>query len=319
MDDATKALDILDKAVEDFRQIEGSANATAVRKQISIIGSQLLNLGTSLKNVSKVIVSIKSTSCEHHDQLAKDVRVNRDLIDDQLQITFVERMVINIVDEDIRKEISVTEQADYGDIQVDKLAQAMASRYNVKLTSNDFYEARQINKKGHIQVGFNTRVAGSPFHGICLAMRAAGANSAGRSLYSNFLLTYRRRELLYNLQMCWKDSGLSKFYVDFDGTLSYLPLNSNKKIKLTSVLSKDTGYNLWTSMISELQQELKIKNKPKNDFVISTFFVYLHLTAESLLHSSLRPSRLLSTSLYTGPWPSLSHYSAVSCGLSNQW
>ena len=88
------------------------------------------------------------------------------------------------------------------------------------------------------------------------SIKAKGSNKKGEAIYANFALTDRRNSLLYTLRDAWRNKKISKYFVDYDGAMSIVPLNSSRKIKLTSVTTKDTGYTLWTMSQEELEYQI---------------------------------------------------------------
>ena len=54
----------------------------------------------------------------------------------------------------------------------------------------------------------------------------------------------------------WRNKSIEKYFVDFDGAISVVPLGTSKKIKLTSVATKETGYTLWTMSQDELKYQI---------------------------------------------------------------
>ena len=87
-------------------------------------------------------------------------------------------------------------------------------------------------------------------------MKTKGANKRGEKLYANFALTQRRNNLLYSLREAWKNKKIDKYYSDYDGTLSVVPVGSTRKIKLTNITNKDTNFIPWTMSKEDLEHNL---------------------------------------------------------------
>ena len=88
------------------------------------------------------------------------------------------------------------------------------------------------------------------------SIKSKGSNKKGESIYANFALTNRRNSLLYTLRDAWRNKKIEKYFVDYDSSLSVVPLHSSRKIRITSVSTKESNYTLWTMSQNELNYQI---------------------------------------------------------------
>ena len=225
---------------------------------LSTLAPQLVSIGKAMISATSSFDEAKQASCVLNEKLSKQVRQNNDLIEDTMQSRLTGKVLINVMDEDLKKKLGLVDQKDYRDIDADALSKAVSRRYNIDLQSKDLYDVRRTARNGNILISFSNRKAGSPFHDLCLAMKAKGANSPGQALYANFALTSHRNEMLWHIRKSWKQKeGVEKFYVDYDGGISIVLKNSTRKTKVASVVLKEFNFVLYTLTIPELKELLQ--------------------------------------------------------------
>ena len=105
-------------------------------------------------------------------------------------------------------------------------------------------------------MAFQDTKPASRYRQLVNAIKSKGANKKGEPLYANFELTARRNNLLYSLREAWREKKIEKYFVDYDGAISVVPCNMTKKLKITSVVTKDTNFTLWTMSKDELEYQI---------------------------------------------------------------
>ena len=83
---------------------------------------------------------------------------------------------------------------------------------------------------------------GSAFDRVVTAIKS-GQGKDVKDIYIHFALTHRRSALLYEIRMLKKaqNSKLTKFYTDFDGSISVVAGREGKKERVTSVWRREEG------------------------------------------------------------------------------
>ena len=96
--------------------------------------------------------------------------------------------------------------------------------------------------------GVDKAGAGHSFRAYFIVDRVVTAIKSGqgkdvKDIYINFALTPRRSALLYEIRMLKKaqNSKLTKFYTDFDGSISVVAGRKGKKERVTSVWRREEG------------------------------------------------------------------------------
>ena len=258
MEDTVKALS---KAIKDYNSktpTDASMAAKKLHAHLTVIGPRLLEFGSSLTSLTSSIIATKAHSCEHADTNSFNIRRLDDLHDDNLQRHHEGRLVVSVNDEQLKTDLGLSNNnADYRAIDVKKLVSALNERYNVDISPHNLFKARRTSRNASIQIGFIDRKIGSAFYKLCLAIKRKGANAPGQKLYVNFKLSPRRNEIAWILRRAWKDKLCSKFFIDQDGSISYVENDSNKKVCITSVVAKDSNFVLWTITPRELKKQSK--------------------------------------------------------------
>ena len=225
---------------------------------LTTLAPQLVSIGKAMISATSSYDEAKQASCLLNDKLNKQVRQNKDLLEDTMQSRLTGKVIVNIMDNDLKRKIGLVEQKDYRDIDADILTKAISKRYNIDLTPRDLSDIRRTARNGNIMISFYNLKAGSPYHALCLAMKAKGASASGQALYVNFALTSHRNEMLWHIRKSWKDkNGVEKFYVDYDGGISIVLKNSTRKTKVASVVLKEFNFVLYTLTIAELKDLLQ--------------------------------------------------------------
>ena len=136
------------------------------------------------------------------------------------------------------------------------LAQALSERYKVDISPNDLKYVKRISKSGSIKIQFNDTKPSSKYRALVNSIKSKGSNKKGENLYANFALTNWRNSLLYTLREAWRNKEVEKYFVDYDGSISVVPLHSSRKIRITSVSTKESNYTLWTMSQNELNYQI---------------------------------------------------------------
>merc|ERR1712115_338150 len=199
---------------------------------------------------------IKKISCSDTEEALRQGKINRDNIDDADKRNLVGSLLINVADNNLKKDLGVEDDRSYDEINVDCLTRALSDRYKVDLRTDDFIAAKRISRSGTIKVAFKDTKPGSRYKQLVNAIKSKGANKKGEFLYANFALTARRNNLLYTLREAWREKKIEKYFVDYDGAISVVPSNMTKKLKITSVVNKDTNCTMWTMSKEELVHQI---------------------------------------------------------------
>ena len=171
-------IQLIEKLASDLQYLLNKHREAGVNPKASQINSYVDGLGPKLVDLTKALASVaadfakdKTLSCRLNDQLARDVCINADDMDDARQQGLLGKMIITIADENLKKEIGLADTKDYADIKVDRLTAAISSRYKIDLMPDHLTEARRVSRKGNILIRFASTTFDSPFHKLVQAIK----------------------------------------------------------------------------------------------------------------------------------------------------
>ena len=134
----------------------------------------------------------KGGACQLADEGAQYNKTNADHFDDLDQKYLHGTLHINIEKESLRKEVGVIDKANFNDINVDLLCQALSACYQMDIKPVHLKACRRISVKGTISITFHNTLPGSTFMQLVTKMKSKGANVKDLDLYANFALTMRQ-------------------------------------------------------------------------------------------------------------------------------
>ena len=138
----------------------------------------------------------------------------------------------------LKDEVSIT------DYVIDLIEQ----KYSFKPHHNEIKVCHNTNS-GLIVFRFGNLAPGSSFSKLSYAIKAGKSKDV--RYFFNFALTPRRASLLFELRQLKRSGKIYRFYSDYDGTISVVPQDGDKKRKLTSFFMP-TLKTLKTSTVQEL-------------------------------------------------------------------
>ena len=249
--------------IEDFQSTltaaeEENKNLT-VAKASNIFKSlipQLKELSNVVGTLSKIVKDVCTNACKNTEEALSQTKINRDSVDDTDQRNMIGSLILNIPDSKLKKDLGVDDERAFEEINEDVLVQALSERYRVDISPKDLRYVKRISKSGSIRIQFDDTKPSSKYRALVNSIKSKGSNKKGESLYANFALTNRRNSLLYTLREAWRNKKIEKYFVDYDGSISVVPLHSSRKIRITSVSTKESNYTLWTMSQSELNYQI---------------------------------------------------------------
>ena len=218
--------------------------------------TQVASLSSHTNTISSLLAQAKAASCEHSEDTLQWARHNSDQLEDLEQRSLIGSITINIQDSKLKAAVGIKHDADYNDIDVKALADAISTRYKVHIGLDDIKSARRVSRAGSILLVFHDLKPGFPYFTLVKAMKTEGANAKNQNLYANFTLTPRRNSMLYMIRKAHKEGVLEKYYADYDGSLVIVRKGQQGKIRLTSVCNKSTNFSIVTCTMSELLGKL---------------------------------------------------------------
>ena len=207
-------------------------------------------------SLTNLVKEISNSACRDTEEALRQAKINRDNVDDTDQRNLIGSLIINVPDADLKKDLGVNDERSYEEVNEEVLVEAIGNRYKVDLRTEDLSYVKRISKSGSIKVAFKDTKPSSRFRQLVHNIKSKGSNKKGENLYANFALTDRRNNLLFTLREAWRNKHIEKYFVDYDGAIIVVPLGTSKKIKLTSVATKESGYTLWTMSQDELKYQI---------------------------------------------------------------
>ena len=238
---------------------EEENNSLTVAKASKIFKSllpQLKELGNLVGTLTKVVQDVCKNACRDTEDALSQAKINRDNVDDTDQRSLLGSLIINIPDSNLKKDIGVDDERAYEEVNEGALTQALSDRYRVDISPNDLKYVKRISKSGAVKIQFGDTKPSSKYRALVNSIKSKGSNKKGERLYANFAFTNRRNSLLYALREAWRNKKIEKYFVDYDGSISVVPLHSSRKIRLTSVASRESNYTLWTMSQTELNYQI---------------------------------------------------------------
>ena len=122
---------------------------------------QLRDLGNMMGTQAQTILDIKKETCRDTEEAIRQGKINRDNIDDTDQRNMVGSLLINVMDNNLKKDLGVEDDRAYDDINNDALVRSISNRYKVDLRADDIYAAKRISKSGTLKIAFKDIKPGS--------------------------------------------------------------------------------------------------------------------------------------------------------------
>ena len=112
-------------------------------------------------------------------------------------------------------------------------SQVIQAKTGVKIEESDL-KAAQFLPNGNVQVKFSDVKEGSKFKQVVEKIKMPLPDEKKVPVYLNFDLTKKRSALLYEVRQLKKQKKISRYFTDFDGTISIIKEEGSKvKVKLT--------------------------------------------------------------------------------------
>ena len=77
--------------------------------------------------------------------------------------------------------MGIKDDADYGNINVKVLAEALTARYKVNINLEEIKAVRRISRAGAINIVFHDQKQGSAYFNLVQAMKTKGANAKNQN------------------------------------------------------------------------------------------------------------------------------------------
>ena len=193
-------------------------------------------------------VHVQNDQCKE-DLLVKRLREHEDEIDNQKQRNLKGKIIISSnakggLKSDILTDEEISKKGSNLPLHVVELAD---QKYKVELETGDFSCYRL--KNGGISVTFWNKWPGSAFQRLATAIKTN--TNFVMNVYFNFMLTYKRSNLLFEIRKLKNVGKVNKFYSDEDGVISIKINNDNRSKKVTNIRQENSSF-LKTLTVEEL-------------------------------------------------------------------
>ena len=200
-------------------------------------------LKTAVDDITKYIKKEE----QEKEHLQAKVRVNEDEVDTQKQKNLKGRFVITGLvktDDELKKEKKELR------VHIKELAKL---KYDVELPEDEITTCYHL-KNGGVVIYLRNQNHDSGFQRLVSIIKSSKSKK-DVDVYFNFMLTWKRNSLLYDIRQWRKDGGISKYFTDENGNISIqFPDSQDKKDRkrVTNYFDKQLG-GMVTYSIEELK------------------------------------------------------------------
>ena len=203
-------------------------------------------LKSAVDNITKFIKKEE----KEKELLTAQVRVNEDEVDAQKQKNLKGRFVINGLvknDDQLKKENKKLR------VHVKELAKL---KYDVELPEEEITSCYHL-KKGGIVIYLRNQSHDSGYQRLVNTIKSSKSKK-DINIYFNFMLTWKRNGLLYDIRQWRKDGGISKYSTDENGNISIQFPDADRQdwTKVTNIFDEEKG-GMITNTIEELKEKVE--------------------------------------------------------------
>ena len=124
-----------------------------------------------------------------------------------------------------------------GETLLGHVTSLVQSKLGVDLPEGDVSSCQRL-LNGSVVLRVWNRKLGSAYEKMVEAIKSGKNNDI--NVFFNFQLTRRRNNMLYEVRQLKKTKKIAKYYSDENGNIKILKKLGDKKIKITSITSKDS-------------------------------------------------------------------------------